>query len=228
MKLDIRTTPEANGPFTLFPLPFAHTALAPIISARTLRLHHGKHHKGYVDKLNALVMQRGMQELSVVDLIRRTHGSREQKEIFNNAAQAWNHDFYWQSLTPPGGKATERMRSGELARLIDESFGSIQALKTELVKSATARFGSGWAWLVRDGSRLKVMSTSNAEVPFTAGPTPLLTLDVWEHAYYLDYQNRRDEHVAAVVDQLLNWTFAAENLARTKDFGSDAPSRVVV
>jgi Fe-Mn family superoxide dismutase len=228
MKLDIPAAPETSGPFTVSPLPFADTALAPIISARTLRFHHGKHHKGYVDKLNALVMQHRIQDMSLVDLIRRTQGSREQTDIFNNAAQAWNHDFYWQSLTPLGSEAAERKHSGELAPLIDESFGSIQALKTELVKSATAQFGSGWAWLVRDGSRLKVMTTSNAEVPFTAGYTPLLTLDVWEHAYYLDYQNRREQHVTAVVDQLLNWTFAAENLARSQALRRDVPSRLAV
>ena len=227
MKPDIPAAPEANEPFSLSPLPFAHTALAPIISARTLRFHHGKHHKGYVDKLNALVMQRRLQDRSLMDLIQSMHGTKE-TEIFNNAAQVWNHDFYWQSLIPVGNKAAERKYSAELAHLIDESFGSIQALKAALVKTATAQFGSGWAWLVRDGARLKVMSTGNAEVPFTAGYTPLLALDVWEHAYYLDYQNRRDQHVTAVVDQLLNWSFAAENLASTADASSEAPTAVGV
>jgi len=216
MKLD--TPPTPNGPFTLSPLPFAHTALAPIISARTLRFHHGKHHKGYVDKLNALVLQRGIQDASLVELIQRTHGKSGEEDIFDNAAQTWNHDFYWQSLLPPAGKPALPKHGGELARLIDDSFGGIQALKTELVKAATAQFGSGWVWLVHDGARLKVMKTGNAEVPFTAGYTPLLTIDVWEHAYYLDYQNRRDLHVSAVVDQLLNWSFAAENLVRLRDF----------
>jgi len=225
MKSDRSATPAATGPFTLSPLPFAHTALAPIISARTLRFHHGKHHKGYVDKLNTLVLQRGIQDVSLVELIHGTQGQPGDRDVFNNAAQTWNHDFYWQSLTPPMGKSAQPKHGGELARLIDDSFGGIQALKTELVKAATAQFGSGWVWLVRDGTRLKVMKTSNAEVPFTAGHTPLLTVDVWEHAYYLDYQNQREQHVTAVVDQLLNWSFAAENLMRLQDFARTPASQ---
>ncbi len=218
MKSDQSAIPATTGPFTLSPLPFAHTALTPIISARTLRFHHGKHHKGYVDKLNTLVLQRGIQDASLVELIRRSHGKPGEEDIFNNAAQTWNHDFYWQSLMPPNGKVRHSPSMAVSSRgMIDDSFGGIQALKTELVKAATAQFGSGWVWLVRDGSRLKVMKTGNAEVPFTAGYAPLLTVDVWEHAYYLDYQNRRDQHVSAVVDQLLNWSFAAENLVRLQD-----------
>jgi Fe-Mn family superoxide dismutase len=208
----------------LSPLPFAHTALTPIISARTLRFHHGKHHKGYVDKLNTLVLQRGIQDVSLVELIRRAHGKPGEEDIFNNAAQTWNHDFYWQSLMPPMGKSLQPNHGGELARMIDDSFGGIHTLKTELVKAATAQFGSGWVWLVRDGSRLKVMKTGNAEVPFTAGYAPLLTVDVWEHAYYLDYQNQREQHVTAVVDQLLNWSFAAENLVRLQEFARSPES----
>ena len=225
MKLDNPATPATSGPFTLFPLPFIQTALAPVISARTLRFHHGKHHRGYVDKLNTLVLQRGFHDVPLVELIKRTHGRPGEEEVFNNAAQTWNHDFYWQSLAPPTGKSAEPKHGGALARLIDESFGGIRPLRTELVKAATAQFGSGWAWLVSDGTRLKVMKTGNAEVPFTAGYTPLLTVDVWEHAYYLDYQNRRDEHVAAVVDQLLNWSFAAENLVRLQDFARSTASQ---
>jgi Fe-Mn family superoxide dismutase len=225
MKSDRSATPAATGPFTWSPLPFAHTALAPIISARTLRFHHGKHHKGYVDKLNTLVLQRGIQDVSLVELIHRTRGPPGDQDVFNNAAQTWNHDFYWQSLAPPMGKSAQPKHGGELARLIDDSFGGIQALKTELVKAATAQFGSGWVWLVRDGTRLKVMKTSNAEVPFTAGYSPLLTVDVWEHAYYLDYQNQREQHVTAVVDQLLNWSFAAENLMRLQDFARTPASQ---
>jgi len=224
MKSDKPAPPPTNGPFTLFPLPFAHTALAPVISARTLRFHHGKHHKGYVDKLNALVLQREIQDVPLVELIKRSHGKSGEEDVFNNAAQTWNHDFYWQSLLPPTGKSAQPKHGGELARLIDENFGGIQALRTQLVKTAVAQFGSGWVWLVYDGTRLKVMKTGNAEVPFTSGHTPLLTVDVWEHAYYLDYQNRREEHVAAVVDQLLNWSFAAENLTRLQDFARSPAS----
>ncbi len=208
---------EVAWPFTLPPLPFAEQALAPVISAQTLEFHHGRHHNGYVDKLNALVRQRKMEDLSLVQLIERTHGKPEYSEIFNNAAQVWNHNFYWQSLSPAKARAADRQPRGELAQLIDEDFGDFQALKTQMVKESGAQFGSGWVWLVREAGGLKVMKTGNADVPFIEGCVPLLTVDVWEHAYYLDYQNRREDHVTAVVGKLLNWTFAAENLAYAVD-----------
>src|SRR5215470_11196473 len=200
---------QSTGPFTLMPLPFSHSALAPIISTRTLQFHHGKHHKGYVDKLNALVRQHEMADLTLVEVIKRTHGDREYTQVFNNAAQVWNHDFYWQSLVP----AAQSKPGGELAQLIDESFGSLQKLRALLVEEAVAQFGSGWVWLLHEMGGLKVKKTGNAENPLVSNGTALLTVDVWEHAYYLDYQNRREEHVKAVVDKLLNWKFAEENLA---------------
>jgi Fe-Mn family superoxide dismutase len=213
MPRDTSAKAGAAGFFTLPPLPYAQRALAPVISVRTVRFHYEKHHKGYVEKLNALIAEHGMQDVPLVELIRRTHGDAERVEIFNNAAQVWNHNFYWQCLKP-ATRITGNKPSDELAGLIDESFGSFDALKAELVKQAMAQFGSGWVWLVREGNGLKVTKTGNAEVPFTTGEVPLLTIDVWEHAYYLDYQNQREEHVTAVIDELLNWKFAAENLTR--------------
>lgn len=213
MRRDDSPTTEVGGSYTLPPLPFAQRALAPVISVRTVRLHYEKHHKGYVDKLNALIAEEGMESLPLVELIRQTDGDAERAEIFNNAAQVWNHNFYWQCLKPrtrmTGNKPTD-----ELARMIEDTFGSIDALKAELVKQAVALFGSGWVWLVRGDNGLKVVTTGNAEVPFERGHVPLLTIDVWEHAYYLDYQNGREEHVSTVIDELLNWKFAAENLTR--------------
>jgi superoxide dismutase, Fe-Mn family len=212
MKRDVLIS-EATWPFALPPLPFAEQALAPIISAQTVHFHYRKHHQGYVDKLNALVKQHKMQDLSLLELIHRTHGKSEHAEVFNNAAQVWNHNLYWQSLAPPKARGADRKPRGELARLIAESFGDLHALQTQIVKEAVAQFGSGWVWLVQDAGTLKVKRTANAEIPVVDDRMPLLTVDVWEHAYYLDYQNRREDHVAAVVNDLLNWSFAAENLA---------------
>ena len=217
MKRDVPVTTKA-APFTLPPLPFDENALAPIISARTVQFHYGKHHRGYVDKLNVLVQERKIQEVSLVDLIRRTHGNPSQADVFNNAAQVWNHNFYWHSLAPAGREANQDP-SKALAEMIEKSFGGLPALKTEMVENAMAQFGSGWVWLLWDGRGLRVTKTSNAQVPFIDGNTPLLTVDVWEHAYYLDYQNQREAHVRAVLDRLLNWTFAAENLERAKALG---------
>jgi Fe-Mn family superoxide dismutase len=213
MQRDASAARDPDGFFTLPPLPYAQRALAPVISVRTVRFHYEKHHKGYVDKLNTLIAEHGLQHVTLVEIIRRTHGDPERAEIFNNAAQVWNHNFYWQCLKP-ASRMTGNNPTDELARLIDDTFGSIAALKAELVKKAMAQFGSGWVWLVRNGKSLQVAKTGNAEVPFTSGHVPLLTIDVWEHAYYLDYQNRREEYVTAVIDELLDWKFAAENLTR--------------
>ena len=213
MQRDVSATTDAAGLFTLPPLPYAQRALAPVISARTIQFHYGKHHQGYVEKLNTLIAEQQMLHIPLVELIRRTHGDADRAEIFNNAAQVWNHNFYWQCLKP-ATRMTGDHPTGDLARRIDDSFGSTDALKAELIEQAVAQFGSGWVWLVRDGDGLKVVKTGNAEVPFTTGHVPLLTIDVWEHAYYLDYQNRREEHVTAVIEELLNWQFAAENLTR--------------
>jgi len=209
-------TPGAKT-FTLAPLPYAEDALAPVISARTLAFHYGKHHKTYVDTLNKLVADTEFAGQSLEAIVKSTAGNADQEQIFHNAAQAWNHAFYWHCLTPSGGGQPE----GTLGDRIGSAFGSFDKFKKEFSEAAVSQFGSGWAWLVDEGGKLKVVKTSNADVPFIKGLTPLLTLDVWEHAYYLDYQNRRVDHVNAVIDKLLNWRFAAEALAR----GSGARAR---
>ncbi|HUH91889.1 MAG TPA: superoxide dismutase [Casimicrobiaceae bacterium] len=202
---------ETATPHALLRLPYPEDALAPIISARTVALHHGKHHKGYVDKTNELISGTEFEGQALERIVLATAGKPEHSKLFNNAAQAWNHAFYWRSLKPKGGGAP----TGDLAAKIESAFGGLDALKKKLATAGVERFGSGWAWLVSDGKTLKVVSTPNAEVPFTKGETPLLTIDVWEHAYYVDYQNRRADYLQAVIDKLLNWEFAAENLART-------------
>jgi len=190
------------------PLPYAENALDPVISAKTIGFHYGKHHKGYVDNLNKLVAGTEFAGLSLEKTITGTAGNAERTAIFNNAAQAWNHKFYWHSLKPKGG--------GELPvalkQKIEASFGSVDACRKELATAATTQFGSGWAWLILDGGKLKVVKTGNADVPLSKGMKPLLTIDVWEHAYYLDYQNRRADYINAVLDKLINWGFAADNL----------------
>ncbi len=197
-------------PFALPPLPYADTALAPVISANTLSFHYGKHHKTYVDNLNKLVPGSELEGASLVDIVKATAGKADKAAFFNNAAQVWNHTFYWRCLKPNGGGKP----SGDLAAKIDAAFGSIDGFRKEFANAAVTQFGSGWAWLVAEGGQLKVVKTGNAEVPLTRGQTPLLTIDVWEHAYYLDWQNRRADYVNALIDKLLNWDFAAENLAR--------------
>jgi Fe-Mn family superoxide dismutase len=188
-------------------LPYAQNALEPIISARTLEFHYGKHHQGYVNKLNAAIEGTPMESMSLEDLITTTASDAEKVGIFNNAAQVWNHTLYWKSLKPGGSQMP-----AELTSAIENSFGSVDDFKSRLASAAGSQFGSGWAWLVKEGDSLKVVKTSNAQCPLTAGQTPLLTIDVWEHAYYLDYQNRRGDYVKAVIDKLLNWEFALENM----------------
>jgi superoxide dismutase, Fe-Mn family len=192
------------------PLPFAQDALAPVISAETLSFHYGKHHKAYVDNLNKLVAGTDMSETPLETLIKAVAGKPDKAGVFNNAAQVWNHTFFWNSLTPGGGGAP----TGAVAKGIDAAFGSFENFKKEFTNAAMTQFGSGWAWLVADKGQLKLVKTPNAETPLTTGQTALLTIDVWEHAYYLDYQNRRADFVAAVIDKLLNWEFANANLAR--------------
>lgn len=198
----------AAEPFSLPPLPYGENALSPIISANTLAFHHGKHHKAYVDNLNKLVAGTPMAEQSLEKIIMATAGKADKTAVFNNAAQAWNHTFYWRSLRPEGGGEPPRA----LKERIEAQFGQVEALKKELVAAATSQFGSGWVWLVQEQGKLKVTKTSNANLPLTAGAKPLLTIDVWEHAYYLDWQNRRAEHVTAVLDKLVNWEFVQQNL----------------
>jgi Fe-Mn family superoxide dismutase len=191
-------------------LPYAQDALAPVISAETLSFHYGKHHKAYVDNLNKLVAGTDLSETPLETLIKAVAGKPDKAGVFNNAAQIWNHTFFWNSMKPNGGGAP----TGAVAKAIDASFGSYDNFKKEFANAAMTQFGSGWAWLVADKGQLKVAKTPNAETPLTTGQTALLTVDVWEHAYYLDYQNRRADFVAAVIDKLLNWEFANANLAR--------------
>jgi len=197
-------------PFALPPLPYADSALAPVISAQTISFHYGKHHKAYVDNLNKLVPGTDLEGKSLEEIIVATAGKADRAGIFNNAAQVWNHTFYWNCLKPNGGGAP----TGALAAKIDAAFGSFDNFKKEFANAALTQFGSGWAWLVADGDAVKIVKTGNAEVPFTKGQKPLLTIDVWEHAYYLDYQNRRADYANALIDKLINWDFAAANLAR--------------
>ncbi|MBS0320395.1 MAG: superoxide dismutase [Proteobacteria bacterium] len=196
--------------FTLPPLPFAEGALAPVISANTLSFHYGKHHKAYVDNLNNLVKGTEFENASLEDIIKATAGKPDKAGLFNNAAQIWNHTFYWHCLKPGGGGKP----TGKIAAMIDSDLGGYDKFKTDFAQTCITQFGSGWGWLVAEGGKLKLVKTPNAETPMTKGQTALLTIDVWEHAYYLDYQNKRPDHVNAVIDKLLNWDFAAENLAK--------------
>ena len=193
-------------PITLPDLPYAFNALEPVVSAAALRLHHGAHHGGYVNRLNALVSGSELEGASLEEIVRRSAegacGAPSGRSlIFNNAAQAWNHAFFWRSMRPHAERPAQR---NELA-----------ARFSEPMKSAAAGvFGSGWVWLVQDAGEVKVVTTANADTPIVRGQKPLLVLDVWEHAYYLDHQNRRDVYAAAVIDRLLDWEFAEYNLAR--------------
>jgi len=190
--------------FELPALPYANDALAPTISAETIEFHYGKHHQSYVTNLNNLVPGTEFEGLSLEDIIAKSSGG-----IFNNAAQIWNHTFYWNCLTPKGKNAV----SGDLAAAIDKEFGSFDAFKVQFASSAATNFGSGWTWLVKnaDGS-LEIVNTSNAASPLTAGQTPLLTCDVWEHAYYIDFRNARPKYVEAFWT-LVDWDFVAANFA---------------
>jgi Fe-Mn family superoxide dismutase len=201
-------TIEAATLHVLPPLPYAEDALDPVISAKTIGFHYGKHHKGYVDTLNKLVAGTELAGISLEKLIAATAGKADKVAIFNNVAQTWNHNFYWRSLRPKGGGDPPM----ELKQRIEASFGTLDACKKELATAGATEFGSGWAWLVLETDKLKVVKTDNAETPLTKGVKPLLTIDVWEHAYYLDYQNRRADYVNAVLDKLINWGFAGDNL----------------
>ena len=194
------------------PLPFAENALEPHISEKTIGFHYGKHHAAYVNNFNNLVAGSPLDALTIEEVIGQVAGDPQKAGIFNNAAQAWNHTFYWNCLTPNGGGEPD----GELGAKITEDFGSFEKFKEQLKSAAATQFGSGWAWLVLEGNTLKVVKTGNAETPSTSGQKPILTIDVWEHAYYLDYQNRRPDYVATVIESLLNWEFAAGNFAAAK------------
>ena len=199
---------EKASPHVLPALPYADNALEPVISANTLHFHYGKHHQAYVDNLNKLIAGTELADLPLEKIITATAGKPDKTAIFNNAAQTWNHTFYWHSLQPLGGGEPPAL----LKKKIEAAFGSLDACKKKLATMAMAQFGSGWVWLAQDGDKLTVVKTGNADVPITGGLNPLLTIDVWEHAYYLDYQNRRADYVNAVLDKLSNWEFAAANL----------------
>ena len=191
---------------TLPDLPYDYDALQPVISAATMKLHHGAHHRGYVDKLNALVKGSDLEAASLETIVKRSTGA-----IFNNAAQAWNHAFYWRSLRP---KADGGKPQGALEARIDADFGGHQRFCDLFKAAAVGVFGSGWVWLVEEDGALKIQATANADTPIAHGQRPLLVLDVWEHAYYLDYQSRRIAYVEGAVDFLLDWEFAQRNFAR--------------
>lgn len=195
--------------FTLPDLPYAKDALAPHISSETLDFHHGKHHNAYVGKLNGLIESGELADKSLEEIIHASAGNASLAGVFNNAAQIWNHTFYWHSMSPSGGGAP----TGELAEMIERDFGSFDAFKTAFADAGANQFGSGWAWLVLANGKLEVRKTLNAETPLTeAGVTPLLTMDVWEHAYYIDFRNARPSYITTFLDHLINWEFAAENL----------------
>lgn len=187
-------------------LPYAIDALEPHVSANTLEFHHGKHHKAYVDKLNAAIAGTSYEGHSLEGIIAAARDAAD-SGVFNNAAQAWNHTFLWHSMSPNGGGEP----AGPLADAINEKFGDVASFRSEFKRSALAQFGSGWTWLVQTADGLGIVSTGNAESPLGGGMTPLLTLDVWEHAYYLDYQNKRDAYVDTFLDKLVNWEFASQN-----------------
>lgn len=194
--------------FELPKLPYGESDLNPVISAQTISFHYGKHHKAYVDNLNKLVEGTPMANQSLEEIIKSTAGQADKMGIFNNAAQIWNHTFYWNCLKPNGGGQP----SSALLSKIQSDFGDFENFKKEMVNAALTQFGSGWAWLVADAGKLKIVKTPNAEVPFTKGQKCLFTIDVWEHAYYLDYQNKRADYANALFDKLTNWAFIEKNL----------------
>ncbi|ELR97492.1 superoxide dismutase [Gloeocapsa sp. PCC 73106] len=190
-------------------LPYDYTALAPYISKETLEFHHDKHHATYVNKYNEAIAETDMATKPIEEVIKAIAGDAAKAGIFNNAAQAWNHSFYWDSMKPNGGGTP----TGALAKKIDADFGSFDKFVEAFKQAGATQFGSGWAWLVLDKGTLKVTKTGNADNPLTAGQVPLLTMDVWEHAYYLDYQNKRPDYIETFITKLVNWDFVAENLA---------------
>jgi superoxide dismutase, Fe-Mn family len=204
----MNTAAVLSQPIILPPLPFAQNALEPVISSNTLSFHYGKHHKAYVDTTNKLIAGTEFAGMPLEEIVKATRGQADRTALFNNAAQAWNHTFYWKCLKPKGGGEPPAVLKG----LMESSFGSVEDCKKELGKAAVEDFGSGWAWLILEGEKLKVIKTSNADTPLAEGKKPIFAIDVWEHAYYLDYQNRRPDHVKALIEKIANWGFAADNL----------------
>jgi Fe-Mn family superoxide dismutase len=189
-------------------LPYDREALAPYISANTIDFHYGKHHKAYVDNINKLISDTDLAGTDLETIIKKTAGDVAKAGIFNNAAQVWNHTFYWQSIRNNGGGKPY----GPIAEKISETWGSYDKFAEELKNAGITQFGSGWAWLVLDNGKLKITKTANADTPIAHGMQPVLTVDVWEHAYYLDYQNRRPDYLTTVIEKLINWDFANANL----------------
>jgi len=200
--------PASTPAFALPPLPYAENALEPFISARTMSYHYDKHHLTYVDSLNKLVAGTPFAGESLETIIQETVGAADKVQIFNSAAQDWNHTFFWNSMKPGGGGAP----TGRLLEIIDKSFGSYEKFRAAFVDAGVKQFGSGWVWLIQDGDNLSVISTSNADTPIAHGQNPLLTCDVWEHAYYLDFQNRRKDFLGAFLDHLANWQAAESRI----------------
>lgn len=198
---------QKKSPFILPNLPYADTALEPHMTAKTFSFHHGKHHAAYVNNLNKLIAGTELEHKSLEEIIGISASDSSKAAIFNNAAQVWNHTFFWHSMTPNGGGEP----SGKLMDAITENFGSFEKLTEEFKNAATTQFGSGWAWLVTDGKKLKILKTANADTPITQGYKALVTCDVWEHSYYLDYQNKRPDYVDIFLKHLINWKFVAEN-----------------
>ena len=201
-------TPVKETAFQLEPLPYAQNALEPYVSAKTMSFHYGKHHQAYVDNLNKLVAGTSLAGQTLEKVVTETASSPDKAAVFNNAAQVWNHTFFWHCMTQGGGGKP----GGRLLPLIEASFGSYEKFTTNFTDAAVSQFGSGWIWLVWDGSSLKIEKTSNADTPVAHGKQVLLCCDVWEHAYYLDYQNRRKDFVQAYLDHLVNWDFVSSQL----------------
>ena len=189
------------------PLPYGESDLAPSISAETISFHYGKHHKAYVDNTNKMIEGTDLAGASLEDIVKAAAGKPDKKGLFNNSAQVWNHTFYWKSLHPKGGGQP----TGKLLDKIKSDFGDFAKFKDDLAKAAATQFGSGWAWLVVKGGKLAISKTANADTPMVHGEKPLLTIDVWEHAYYLDFQNRRPDFIKAFLDDMANWDFASKN-----------------
>jgi len=202
-----QTAAAPAGPFKQPPLPFKEDALAPTIGAETVGLHYGKHHKAYFDALNKLAAGTPYEAMTLAEVVVKSAAAKD-AAVFNQAGQAWNHNLYWEQFTPGGPKAPQ----GRLADAIGESFGDQAALVKAATEAAGKVFGSGWVWLVADAGRLELVGTSNADSPFAHGGQPLFGIDVWEHAYYLDYQNRRADHVKAVLETLVNWSVVSDRL----------------
>jgi Fe-Mn family superoxide dismutase len=204
------------------PLPYYYEALEPYISRTTLGVHHSMHHKAYVEKTKALAREVGLDDQPLELIIQQAARHERHRALFDNAAQAWNHAFYWRSLQPDGGGPPD----GEIAARIEADLGGYGSFAAQFAAAATGQFGSGWAWLVVDRGKLRIITTANADTPIAHGQVPLLTIDVWEHAYYLDYQNRRADYADALIKHLINWDFANRNLSRQRP-GTSPSDRAV-